>query len=80
MKNALPDESLGLYEMDVMSNTMHSKFTAINEQETRYDADFKYTVNKLLMRIMFFFMSGKIKSETQKWLDNFRDFVEAQPD
>ena len=80
MKNALPDEYLGLYEMDVMSNTMHSKFTAINEQETRYDADFEYTVNKLMMRIMFFFMSGKIKSETQKWLDNFRDFVEAQPD
>ena len=75
----LPNEFKVLIEHKHMSNTMNSKFTAINENTTLWTAEIDYfKVNfwpaKIIMRLFpnMFLKQGK------KWSDNFKKFAEGQ--
>ena len=75
----LPDEFSGTYEHVHMDNTMRNFFEEIDGgQATRYRAEIEYTALKTFMvRVMAKLFPGLFRKQVQKWMDQFRDFVEA---
>lgn len=79
LKNDLPNEFLAEYFHSHTENTMRSTFTSINDNETRYDAEIDYTKFKgFIVKVMAFLFPSFFKKQVQKWLINFKKFVEAQ--
>ena len=75
--NNLPTEFAGSYHHKHMDNTMKCYFTALSEQQTRYDSEIEYTAFRgLLPKLMGFLFPGMFKKQVQKWLDNFKAFAE----
>lgn len=78
-KNNLPHEFSGLYEHKHMTNTMSNKFTALDANKTRWEADIEYIELKALVpRLMFNLFPGIARKQTQKWLDQFKEFAEKE--
>ncbi len=74
----LPNQFIGLYEAKTMTNIMKNSFVAVSENLTRYDVEIEYTkFNGFMVKAMAFLMPGMFKKQTQKWLNQFRDFVEG---
>ncbi len=79
LKNELPNEFLAEYFHTHTENTMKSSFTALGENETRYDAEIHYTKFKgAIVKIMAFLFPSFFKKQVQKWLSNFKTFLESQ--
>lgn len=77
--NDLPNEFLADYFHTHTENTMKSTFSVINTNETRYDAEIDYTKFKgPIVNIMAFLFPSFFKKQVQKWLINFKHFVEKQ--
>lgn len=77
--NNLPDEFEGVYKADAMTNTMRNTFTEIGPNETKWTAEINYyELNGFMIKLMSFLFPGLFKRQTQKWLDQFRDFAEQQ--
>ena len=75
--NKLPDEFMAQYHHKFTDNTMKSSFTALSENETRYDAVIDYTAFRgFMVKIMAFIAPSFFKKQVQKWLQNFKVFVE----
>ena len=73
----LPEEMTGLYEHKHMSNMMTNRFEKIDDNATRYTADIDYIKIKAFMpKLIFKLFPSLPKKQTQKWLDNFKDYVE----
>ena len=76
-KNNLPNQFVALYEHKHMINTMDSRFLELNNGMTRWTAHLNYSkINGFLPKAMSLLFPGMFKMQTQKWLDNFKDFVE----
>jgi len=79
LKSDFPNEFLAEYFHTHTENTMRSTFTVISENETRYDAEVHYTKFKgVIVKIMAFLFPSFFKKQVQKWLTNFKVFVESQ--
>ena len=79
LNNNLPHELTAMYEHEHMDNTMSSRFLRIEDSRTLYTAMVDYVKLKhLVPRIMFFFMPGFPKKQTQKMVDSFKTFAEKQ--
>ena len=79
LKNDLPHEFVGEYHHQHMDNTMRSTFTEIDPKKTRYDAEIHYTAFRgFVVKTMVFLFPSVFKKQVQKWLDNFKVFVESQ--
>ena len=79
MINDLPGQFKALYEHKNMSNTMDSRFTALDENTTRWDAEIEYTIMRgFMIKLMSWIMPGMFKKQTQKWFDQFKEFAERQ--
>lgn len=79
LKNDLPHEFFADYFHSHTENTMRSTFTSLNENETRYDSEIEYTKFKgIIVKIMAFLFPSFFKKQVQKWLINFKKFVETQ--
>ena len=77
--NNLPEEFSGLYEAREMTNLMTNRFHVIDDRRTRWDAEIHYQqFNGLLIKLFAKLMPGKFRNQTQKWLDQFKAFAEAQ--
>jgi uncharacterized membrane protein len=77
MVNNLPEELTALYEHKHMTNTMSNRFTPINANQTKMQTDIHYTkFNGFMPKMMALLLPGVFKKQTQKSLDNFKDFVE----
>jgi hypothetical protein len=75
--NNLPNEFKAEYAHMHMINTMHNKFAELDENTTRWTADIHYSkINGFIPKIMTFLFPGMFKAQTQKWLDQFKEFVE----
>jgi len=76
--NKLPDEFKGQYHHKHMDNTMHVRFTSIDEHSTRYSSDIHYTAFRgfvpTVMGTLFPFI---FKSQVKKWMKNFKQYVES---
>jgi hypothetical protein len=77
--NDLPNKFLAEYFHTHTENTMKSIFTVLGPNETRYDAEIDYTKFKgVIVKIMVFLFPSFFKKQVQKWLTNFKHFVEKQ--
>ena len=73
----LPEEMKGKYDHIKMSNTMHNKFTVLPNNGTRWQAEIEYgEMRGFMMNFFKLVMPSMFKKQTQKWLDNFKNFVE----
>ena len=79
IKNDLPHEFIGHYHHKNMDNTMRSVFSEIDGQKTKYDAEVHYTAFRgFIVKMMVLFFPSVFKKQVQKWLNNFKTFVESQ--
>ncbi len=76
--NNLPEEKAGLYEHKHMVNTMTTRFRSLGSNKTKYEAEVEYTkFIGFVPKLMAFLMPGVFKKQVQKWLDQFKSFVEG---
>ena len=77
--NNLPHEFTGFYHHIHMDNTMTNRFTSLSENQTQYDAEVEYTaMHGFMVKAMAFLFPSMFKKQVQKWLDQFKIFVEKQ--
>jgi hypothetical protein len=79
--NNLPDYFEGFYHHKHMDNTMKCTFTAIDENTTIYEYEFEYTrMNWIMPRLMAILFPGMYRKQGEKWMQQFKEFVEKQED
>lgn len=79
VKNDLPDSFEGFYHHKHMDNTMKCTFMALNDVTTRYDSEFEYTrVSWIIPKLMFMLFPSMFKKQGEKWMKQFKEFVEKQ--
>jgi hypothetical protein len=78
--NNLPNVFEGHYHHKHMDNTMKCTFTALEPNKTLYESEIEYTrINWVMPRLMAILFPGMYKKPAQRWLNNFKAFVEKQP-
>ncbi len=78
-KNELPDSFEASYHHKHMDNTMKCNFVAINENRTRYEYEYEYTrINWVMPKLMAILFPGMYRKPAEKWLRQFKEFVEKQ--
>ena len=79
LKNDLPNSFSAFYLHKHTENTMTSTFSAIDDTTTKYEAEINYTAFKgFAVKMMKFLFPSMFKKQVQKWLNNFKIFVEKQ--
>ena len=79
LDNKLPDSFLAQYHHKHTDNTMTTWFTIINEDTTRCDWEIHYTAFRgFIIKLMAFLSPKMFKKQVDKWLENFKRFVEQQ--
>jgi len=77
IRNELPEEFKATYEHKHMVNTMSCKFKIVDSKTTRLDQEIHYTkFNGFVIKIMAKLFPGMFKKQVQKWLNQFKAFVE----
>lgn len=81
VKNQLPDFFEGHYHHIHMDNTMKCTFTALGENLTRYDSEIEYTrMSWVMPRLMSIFIPSVFKRQAEKWMWQFKEFLEERAD
>lgn len=76
--NNLPREKTALYEHVHMTNRQTTRFEEIGSNKTRYVSEVEYTqFNGWLVKLMARLFPGKFKAQSQKWLQQFKEFAEG---
>jgi hypothetical protein len=76
--NQLPHSFKAHYHHVHMDNTMKCTFTAIDESTTRYETEVEYTrINWVIPKLMAILFPGMYRKQGEKWMKNFKTFVEA---
>ena len=79
VKNELPSELTATYEHKHMDNTMSNYFKELGDGRTLYEAHIHYTAfHGFMPRLMAMLFPSMFKKQTQKWLNQFKAFVENQ--
>ena len=79
LHNKLPDEFYAKYEHKSMTNTMRSKFTVLNDNETKLTTEIEYTAFKgFIIKLMTKVFPSMFKKQVNKWLVNFKAYIENQ--
>lgn len=73
----LPREFSGTYEAKGVWNEVKNYFEVIDENTTRWRSVCHFEFSGF-MKIMAFFMPGAFKKQSQKYLDQFKAFAEAE--
>lgn len=77
--NNLPTEKKALYEHVHMSNTQKTSFIALGDNETQYISEVEYLkFNGLIIKLMAKLFPSKFKAQSQKWMEQFKVFVEQK--
>ncbi|MGB0863268.1 MAG: SRPBCC family protein [Saprospiraceae bacterium] len=73
----LPKEKTALYEHIHMTNTQTSRFEVISTNKTLYKSEVEYIqFNGFMIKLMAKLFPGKFKAQSQKWMNQFKIFVE----
>jgi len=73
----LPNEKKALYEHVHMTNTQTTRFEPISKNKTRYISEVEYTnFNGFMIKIMAKLFPKKFKEQSQKWMNQFKEFAE----
>ena len=76
-RNNLPESFEAFYHHKHMDNTMKCIFTPIDENSTRYDYEFEYTrINWFMPKLMAILFPGMYRKQGEKWMRQFKEFVE----
>lgn len=77
LEKKLPSEMKVLYEHAHMDNTVTHRFLPVNDQTTRWTAEFEYIrFKEFVPRLFASVFPGIFRRQAQKWLDNFKRFAE----
>ena len=58
---------------------MKCKFVQIGDNKTRYEYEFDYTrINWVMPRLMAILFPGMFRKQGEKWMRQFKEFVEQQ--
>lgn len=77
--NKLPDRFEAFYHHKHMDNTFVATFTALDESTTRYSMEVDYVrINWIMPRLMAILFPGMYRKQGEKWMQNFKAFVEKQ--
>ena len=77
--NNLPDSFEALYKHKHMDNIMLSTFENLDGDKTIYSTHVNYIKLKgLIIKIMAKLFSGKFKKGPEKWMQQFKSFVESE--
>lgn len=75
----LPREKKALYEHKHMTNTQSSRFKSLADDHTRYTSEVEYTqFNGFMIKLMARLFPSKFKAQSQKWMNQFKVFVEGR--
>ena len=78
VKKNLPSEFSALYEIPTMTNKVKNSFSTIDIHQTEYIVEVEYTeIRGFIPKLTALLMPGIFKKQTQKWLDQFKVFVES---
>jgi hypothetical protein len=72
----LPDEFSGTYEAKGVWNEVKNFFYEVDEQTTKWVSENEFRCSGF-MKIFIFLMPGSFKKETQKYLEQFKEFAEG---
>lgn len=73
----LPEEKTALYEHIHMTNSQTSRFKAIDSNKTLYTSEVDYLqFNGIMIKIMARLFPSKFKAQSQKWMQQFKEFAE----
>lgn len=79
VSNKLPDSYEAFYHHQHMDNMMKCYFTKIDDTSTKYDYEYEYTrINWIMPKLISIFFPNMYRKQGQKWIDQFKEFVEAQ--
>ena len=77
LSNNLPDAFMAQYHHKSTDNTMKSTFIALNNSSTKYEAEIHYTAFRgFVIKVIAFLFPSFFKKQVDKWLLNFKLFLE----
>lgn len=79
ISNKLPHSFEALYHHKFMDNTMKCTFTELDNGMIRYQTEVVYTrIDWVMPRLMAILFPSMYKKPAQRWMNNFKNFVEKQ--
>lgn len=79
IENKLPESFEAFYSHQHMDNTMVCTFVEISPGKTSYEYTYEYTrINWIMPKLMSILFPGMYKKPAEKWLRQFKEFVEKQ--
>ncbi len=79
LKNQLPAYFEAEYHHKHMDNSMKCTFIAVDNHNTLYTYEFEYTrISGFIPKLMALLFPGIFKRQGEKWLKQFKEFVENQ--
>ncbi len=79
VSNKLPYSFEALYHHKFMDNTMKCTFTELDNGMIRYNTEVVYTrIDWVMPRLMAILFPSMYKKPAQRWMNNFKTFVEKQ--
>ncbi|MBT8319112.1 MAG: SRPBCC family protein [Gramella sp.] len=77
--NQLPEYFESNYSHKHMDNTMKCEFTELGQNITRYNYEFEYTrINWIMPKLISILFPGMYRKPAEKWMLQFKEFVEKQ--
>ena len=81
VSNNLPEYYEAFYHHEHMDNIMRCYFTAEDDSSTKYVYEYEYTrINWVIPKLMSILFPGMYRKQGQKWIDQFKEFVEGHHD
>ncbi|MBO6524040.1 MAG: SRPBCC family protein [Balneolaceae bacterium] len=78
VSNNLPDSFEAFYHHKHMDNIWKCKFVYLGINKTRYEYEFEYVRMSFIPKLMSFLIPGMYRRQGEKWLRQFKEFVEKQ--
>ena len=79
VSNYLPASFEATYHHEHMDNSMKCSFNVIDENTTQYIYEFEYTrINWIMPKLMALLFPGIYRKQGEKWMNQFKEFVENQ--
>ncbi len=75
-----PEDFAARFEADGMTNIVANRFEEMGALRTRWTVTTEFQTTSIMMKIMMVLMPFVFKSQTRKFMVQFRDFVESHPE
>lgn len=76
IKRAFPDQFHATYETKGVYNLQKNYFIELDEHRTKWVSESEFRFSSLGMKLMGWLMPGAFKKQSQKYLEDFKNFAE----